>query len=110
MQATHRAARGHDAFGIERILDRHRDTMQRSSRAAFGEQLVGLPGFPQRALEAAMDHGVQPGVHGLDAGDGRAHSLDSGELFVPDPARQRRRRDRGELIGSSQRLSREQQQ
>ena len=72
-----RAGRDH-AFGIERVLDRHRHAMQRPREVAARRARIERLGFGARARVAVHDDGVQHVVDGELALDERLDRLDGG--------------------------------
>ena len=67
VQASQRAAGGNDAFGIERVFERHRDAVQRTYVVAARYGGVGGSGLVEGALGALHDDGVEASVHLIDA-------------------------------------------
>ncbi len=102
--AAQRAASRHDTGGIEGILDRERHAMQRAQRLAAGQQGVGRCRFRQCAFAAGGDHGVELGVHRIDAREAGLDHVHRGDLLAGDHRGDFGDRFRGQRISSSSRL------
>ena len=61
-------ARGGDAtLGLERVLDGHRHTVQRSEGVAAGDRGVGCCGLASGPIEIPVHHGIDGAVEAFDA-------------------------------------------
>src|SRR5205814_10400241 len=79
---------GGDARGVEDVLGRERDAMQRRRlESAFGQVAVGRLRLPDGALVGDPDHRVEARVDGADVLEVGAHDLLRRKAAVPDGAR-----------------------